>query len=139
MGWIEDQIAAAETTRALGDQVGARAIMHENLEIARRWDSPGPIGQALRGVARIDSESDSDPAAARGERVAGGLPARLEYARALADGLSATARQQLAASGARVRRPALGDADELTASERRIYDMASAGLSTTPRSRKLCL
>jgi len=160
VGWIEDQIAAAEATRALGDQVGARAIVHENLEIARRWDSPGAIGQALRGVARIDLESDPIQLLREASELLEVSPARLEYARALvdlgaalrragarhgsrhplaaglelaehcgADGLAATARQELAASGVRVRRPALGEADELTASERRICNMASEGLS----------
>jgi DNA-binding CsgD family transcriptional regulator len=160
VGWIEDQIAAAEATRALGDQAGARAIVHENLEVARRWDTPGAIGQALRGVARIDSESDPIPLLREASELLETSPARLEHAGALldlgaalrragarresrhplaaglelaehcgADGLAETARQELAASGVRVRRPALGEADELTASERRICNMACEGLS----------
>jgi DNA-binding CsgD family transcriptional regulator len=160
VGWIEDQIAAAEATRALGDQVRARAIVYENLEIARGWESPGPIGQALRGVARIDSESDPIPLLREASDLLEVSPARLEYARAQvdlgaalrragarrdsrhplnaglelaqhcgADGLAETARQELAASGVRMRRPTLGEADELTASELRICNMASAGLS----------
>ena len=85
VGWIEDQIAAAEATRALGDQVGARAIVHENLEVARRWDTPGAIGQALRGVARIDSESDPIPLLREASELLAASPARLEHARALVD------------------------------------------------------
>jgi DNA-binding CsgD family transcriptional regulator len=160
VGWIEDQIAAAQATRALGDQVGARNIVHENLEIARRWDTPGAIGQALRGVARIDPSSDPIPLLREATELLEASPARLEHARALvdlgaalrragvrrdgrhalnaglelaehcgADGLAETARQELAASGARVRRPALGESDELTASERRVCNMACEDLS----------
>jgi len=160
VGWIEDQIAAAKATQALGDDVGARAIVHKNLEVARRWDTPGAIGQALRGVARIDSESDPIPLLREASELLAASPARLEHARVLidlgaalrragarrdsrhplnagldlagqcgAEGLAETARHELAASGVRVRRPALGEADELTASERRICNMACEGLS----------
>src|SRR5579864_4816634 len=160
VGWIEDQIAAAEATRALGDRAGARNIVHENLEIARRWGTPGAIGQALRGVARVDSESDPIPLLRKASELLEASPARLEHARALVDlgaalrraghrrdsrhplnaglelaercgaaGVAEQARQELAASGVRVRRPALGEADELTASERRICNMACEGLS----------
>ena len=160
VGWIEDQIAAAEATRALGDQAGARTIVHENLEIARRWGTPGAIGQALRGVARIDPQSDPVPLLREASEMLAASPARLEQARTLvdlgaalrragerrdsrhplnaglelaehcgADGLAETARQELAASGVRVRRPAFGEADELTASERRVCNMACADLS----------
>jgi DNA-binding CsgD family transcriptional regulator len=160
VGWIEDQIAAAEATRALGNRTGAQAIVHENLEIARRWGTPGGVGQALRGVARVDSESDPIPLLREASELLEASPARLEHARALVDlgaalrraghrrdsrhplnaghelaehcgatGLAEQARQELAASGVRVRRPTLGEADELTASERRICNMACEGLS----------
>ena len=162
VGWIEDQITAAEATRALGDQTGARAIVYANLEVARQWGIPGGIGQALRGVARIDSDADPVPLLSEAVELLGASPARLEHARALvdfgaalrragnrrdsrhplnaglelaehcgADGLAETARHELAASGARVHRPALGDANQLTASEQRVCNLAAEGLSNT--------
>jgi DNA-binding CsgD family transcriptional regulator len=160
VGWIEDQIAAAQATRALGDQAGARSIVHENLEIARRWNTPGAIGQALRGVARIDPQSDPIPLLREASELLESSPARLEHARALvdlgaalrragerresrhplnaglelaeqcaADRVAETARQELAASGVRVRRHTLGETDELTASERRVCNMACGDMS----------
>lgn len=48
-----------------------------------------------------------------------------------ASGLAAHARQELAASGVRVSRHAAGGADLLTASERRIADLAAGGASNT--------
>lgn len=46
-----------------------------------------------------------------------------------ADGLADAARQELAASGIRLRRMAVSGADSLTASERRIAGMAAEGIS----------
>jgi DNA-binding NarL/FixJ family response regulator len=55
-----------------------------------------------------------------------------ELARACgARALLETVRVELAASGVRVRTPALMGADSLTPSERRIADMAAAGASNT--------
>jgi DNA-binding CsgD family transcriptional regulator len=82
-GWIEDLVVVADTHHALGDRPAAAAAAVQALELARRWDTPGAIGQALHAHARVGDPDD------RAEVLRGAVarlaesPARLEHGRAL--------------------------------------------------------
>jgi DNA-binding CsgD family transcriptional regulator/tetratricopeptide (TPR) repeat protein len=167
-GWLDDSARAAELLRATGRPTEATTLTAEVLDVARRWNTPGAIGQALRACARIGAADDAvallEDAVAHLER----SPARAELARALADlggalrrrgdrvrsreplraavalghecgadGLADAARQELAASGVRLRRIAISGADSLTASERRIAGMAAEGTSNAEIAQSL--
>jgi hypothetical protein len=84
-GWLEDQACAAQLLVATGRRAEATALAAEALDVARRWNTPGAIGQALRTCARVGPAEDAvptlDKAVAQLER----SPARAELARALAD------------------------------------------------------
>jgi DNA-binding CsgD family transcriptional regulator len=78
----------------------------------------------------------------RGHRVESREPLRAGYelARACgADGLAETARAELRASGIRLRREAASGADALTPSERRIAELAAAGMSNAEVAQELFL
>jgi DNA-binding CsgD family transcriptional regulator len=167
-GWLDDQARAAELLRDIGRPADATALAAEALDVARRWNTPGAVGQALRASARVGAGEDAVPlleeAVAQLER----SPARAELARALADlggalrrrgervrsreplraavalahdcgadGLADAARQELAASGIRLRRMTVSGADSLTASERRITRMAAQGTSNAEIAQSL--
>ena len=156
--WIGDLGVAAEVHQALGDTAGARAMTEQGLRLARRWGTPGALGQALHTAARFGAVDHPVETLHEAVEHLRRSPARLELARALvtlgevlrrqghrvdsreplregygialacgAAGLAETARQELRASGIRVRREALTGAASLTASERRIADMAACG------------
>ena len=77
-----------------------------------------------------------------GHRVDSRVPLREGYElarRCGAEGLAETARSELRASGIRLRREAASGADALTPSERRIADMAAAGLSNPEIAQELFL
>jgi DNA-binding CsgD family transcriptional regulator len=148
---------------AFNEREQARREADAFLVAARRWDTPGAIGQALRTSGLIE----------RGERRLALLrdavehlersPARLEHAHALVDygaalrrggdraaareplrrgldiaiacgasPLAERARQELAATGIRVRRDAQTGIASLTPSERRIIEHAATG-ATNPQ------
>lgn len=78
----------------------------------------------------------------RGARVESREPLRAGYELANACGaeaLAQTARAELRASGVRVRRATVSGADALTASERRIAEMAAAGSSNAEIAQALFL
>ena len=156
--WIGDLAVAAEVHQALGDVDAARALTAQALRLARRWGTPGAIGQALHAVARFGVVEDPAKMLFEAVEHLRRSPARLELARALvtlggvlrrrgnrvdsreplreaydlardcgAVGLADTARAELRASGIRVRREAPAGTASLTASERRIADMAADG------------
>jgi DNA-binding CsgD family transcriptional regulator len=78
----------------------------------------------------------------RGHRVESRKPLREGYElarRCHAAALAETARSELRASGIRLRREALTGADALTASERRIAEMAAAGASNAEIAQSLFL
>ncbi|MDQ3631990.1 MAG: helix-turn-helix transcriptional regulator, partial [Actinomycetota bacterium] len=168
--WVEDLVVAAEARHALGEKDAAQALVAQALALARRWDTPGAIGQALHAAARLDGVEDAVEVLRDAVEYLRRSPARLELARALvtlggalrrsghrvegrfplregyelaraceAAGLAETARAELRASGIRVRRETLTGADALTASERRIAEMAGAGASNAEIAQGLFL
>jgi DNA-binding CsgD family transcriptional regulator len=135
----------------------AEALAAEELEIARAWGVPGPIGRALRVLGTAERDAGLDHLREAVE-VLENSPAKLELARAyfalgaatrlarkpseareplqrgleLATVCGATVlaerlRSELHATGARPRREALGGAGSLTPSERRVADLAASG------------
>ena len=147
----------AQALDALGRSDEALPVIEEELERARRWGAPGPVGRALRvrGVIRRAEGIDDLREAAD---LLSGSTRRLEHAKALAalggglrrarqpsdareplrralelatacgaEALAAEARQELAAAGVRPRTTALGGIESLTASEKRVSALAAAG------------
>ncbi len=156
--WIGDLAVAAEVHHALRDADAARVLTDQALGLARRWGTPGALGQALHAAARFGAVDDPPWVLHESVDHLRRSPARLELARALvtlggvlrrrgnrvdsrgplregydlardcgAVELADTARHELRASGIRVHREVLTGAESLTASERRIADMAAAG------------
>jgi DNA-binding CsgD family transcriptional regulator len=151
------RIGAAEAWRALGDEERAAALAAEQLAWARAWGRPAALGLALaaaapagdagaRAAALHEAASVLAGSAARHEEAAvrtdlgiallragrrsdgrAELERGLELARAA--GARATARraeEELEVAGARPRRLMF---DELTASERRVAEMAARGMT----------
>ena len=170
--WIEDLVVAAHAHHTLGDEDAAQALAAQAMTLARRWGTPGAIGQALHGAARLGGDHDDDMLQMLRDAVEHlqRSPARLELAHALvtlggllrrrghrvdsreplregyelartsaAAGLAETARAELRASGIRVRREPLTGADALTASERRIAEMAAEGATNAEIAQALFL
>ena len=148
---------AAEVLGRLGREDEGLALAAEELERARTWGAPGPIGRALRVMGSLEGEAGVERLQEAAE-VLEGSPAVLERARALcelgtrlrlsreaseargplqralelatvggATVLAERARTELYATGARPRREALKGIGSLTASERRVADLAAAG------------
>ena len=139
----------------LGRHEAARALAAEDLQLARGWGAPGTVARALRvfGTLARDIErlreavatAAASPAklehakarlalGAALRRDRGAAEARdvlrgaLELAAASgADGLAREARTELHAAGGRPRRTALTGPASLTASERRVVDLAAGG------------
>ena len=158
-GWAR----TASLRRAQGDLEGARADAAQFLALARRWDTPGAIGQALATQAQVETGSRGLPHLAQAIEQLERSPARLLLAEALVDQgaalrragrrtqareplrrgldiaaashahpLAERARQELNATGLRVRRDAQTGIAALTPSERRIAEHAAAG-ATNPQ------
>ena len=150
---------------AAGDAERARRQAEEELERARRWDTPAAIGLAQLQLGRVIGR---DALLEQAVRNLAGSPCRLELARAqLACGaawrrgnrradarerlrqaldlaercgaaaLAEAARVELRACGARPRRSLLSGPDSLTASERRVAELAAQGLSNPEIARAL--
>jgi DNA-binding CsgD family transcriptional regulator len=142
---------------ALGDDDGARALAAQDLVIARRWGTSCGIGIATRAVALLAGGEEQINGLRDAVDVLEPSGAQLEHARALLDygaalrranrradartaledslalaerlgagGVAATARVELAAAGGRPRDP---DGIALTASERRVAELAAEGRS----------
>jgi class 3 adenylate cyclase/DNA-binding CsgD family transcriptional regulator len=168
-GWIEDLIVVADVHRALGAVEAAHEAVEQALELARRWGTPGAIGQALHAQARVGLAEPVELLRAAVDLLAES-PLRLEHARAIvslggelrrgarrtesrgplregyelarrcgAKELAEQARAELRASGIRLRREALSGADSLTPSERRIADLALGGLANAEIAQELFL
>jgi DNA-binding CsgD family transcriptional regulator len=169
-GWIEDLVVVAGVHQARGDRSAAEAVAAQAVELAKRWDTPGAIGQALHTQALVGSPDASLDMLQSAVVLLEQGPARLEHARACitlggalrrrghrvesrtvlregyelarycgADALAETARSELRASGIRLQREPVSGADSLTPSERRIADMAAAGLSNAEIAQELFL
>jgi DNA-binding CsgD family transcriptional regulator/tetratricopeptide (TPR) repeat protein len=148
---------AAEVLGRLGREDEGLALAAEELERARAWGAPGPMGRALRVIGALEGEDGLEHLREAAD-VLEGSPAALERARALcelgtrlrlsregseareplqralelatvggATVLAERARTELHATGARPRREALKGIGALTASERRVADLAAEG------------
>jgi DNA-binding CsgD family transcriptional regulator len=149
----------AQALDALDRREEAVALAAEELQIARAWGSPGTVGRSLRVLGTIEREAGLDhleeacavldhstarlelakALAALGEALRRALrptDAREPLRRALelaeicgATSLVERARAELYATGARPRTTALSGVGSLTASERRVADLAAADFS----------
>jgi DNA-binding CsgD family transcriptional regulator len=157
--WFAWRSLTARALDGLGRAEEALALLEDELERARVWGAPGPIGRALRLMGEI-ARDDGLGRLEEAVRVLEGSTARLEHALALtalgsalrrarrptdareplrralelaeacgAEGLVEHARSELYATGARPRATALSGAGALTPSERRVAAMAAEGLS----------
>jgi DNA-binding CsgD family transcriptional regulator len=145
---------------ALEQAAEARALVDEELELARRFGAARPVGIALRARALLEGGAPAIGGLREAVEVLGPSPARLEHARALVDlgaalrraghrtearsaleegldlahrcgahRLTARAREELRAAGARPRRERLSGVEALTASELRVARMAAEGMT----------
>jgi DNA-binding CsgD family transcriptional regulator len=147
----------AQALDRLGRQDEAVALAGEELEIARGWGSPGTLGRSLRvlgtilradGIelleeacallegapARLEQAKALGALGAAWRRAGKPTEAREPLRRALeladvcgAQSLADEVRTQIYATGARPRTTALRGVRALTASERRVADLAAAG------------
>ena len=150
---------AALAFAAAGDAERAHAMAGEDLERARRWGAASGLGVALRARALVQGGDEIVPRLWQAADVLARSPARLDEARTLVDlgaalrranrrrearevldnglrlaqrcgaaALAEQARAESRAAGGRVARRAVGPV-LLTASERRVADLAAEGLS----------
>lgn len=151
---------AALACSRLAEHDRAGELIEEELEIARRFGAPEPIGEALRVRALMAPGSEMVELAREAVEVLAGSELRVAHARALID-LGAALRRgghrrdargplregldlanrcgsvvetdramdELRATGARPRRPAVSGVESLSAQERRVAAMATQGLS----------
>jgi DNA-binding CsgD family transcriptional regulator len=147
----------AQALDRLGRQDEAVALAGEELEIAREWGSPGTVGRSLRVLGTTLHEDGIEqlheacgllehvPARLEQAKALAALGATLRRARRpmeareplrraleLADGCGArpladAVRTEIYATGARPRTAALQGVLALTASERRVADLAAGG------------
>lgn len=88
---------AALALHALGRVDQARAIAAEELELARRWRAPRTLGRALRTSSAVTGGDEGLTMLHGAVAVLRPSPARLEYAKALADlGVALSDRDRLA-------------------------------------------
>jgi DNA-binding CsgD family transcriptional regulator len=151
---------AAEGLRLLGRKDEARALVDEELALARRWGDPIAIGASLRARGLVEGGTAGIGLLREAVEVLAGSEARLEHARALVDlgaalrranqraeararlregvdlarkvgafGLAGRANEEIAATGARPRKILQTGLDALTASERRVAQLAADGMS----------
>jgi DNA-binding CsgD family transcriptional regulator len=83
VAWIEDLIAISDVHRTLGDAEAARQDLQQAMQLARRWDTPAMVGQALHAQARAGIAGDPIEVLREAVGLLAESPARLEYARAL--------------------------------------------------------
>jgi DNA-binding CsgD family transcriptional regulator len=149
----------AQALDRLGRQDDAVALAARELEIARGWGSPGTVGRSLRVLGAIEREEGLDhleeacallehaPARLERARALAALGATLRRARRPTDAreplrralelaevcgakpLVDEVRAEIHATGARPRTTALQGVGSLTASERRVVDLAAGGQS----------
>jgi DNA-binding CsgD family transcriptional regulator len=152
--WASDSALAH---LALGERDQAQALARDELETTRRIGEPRMLGIALRTSGLVESDIDRlreavsvlEDSAARLEHARalvdlgaamgraghrGDARAPLAEGLDLADRCGATvlagrAREELIGAGARPRRPRISSTDSLTASERRVAQMAHEGMT----------
>ena len=151
---------AALVLRAGGDNEEARRLVGEEVELARRWGAPRPLGVALRAAGLVEEGAGGLDLLRESADVLAGSPALLERARSvtelgaalrranrraearglLEEGLELAQRcgaapvaerahAELLATGARPRRLVRTGVESLTASERRVAQMAAEGMT----------
>ncbi len=76
---------AALALHALGRAEEACALAAEELELARGWGAPRPIGVALRALGLVQGGRKGESHLREAVEILAGSTARLEYARALVD------------------------------------------------------
>jgi DNA-binding CsgD family transcriptional regulator len=91
---------AAAALHVLGRDEEARALAAEELELARAWGAPRPIGLALRTLGVVEGDSAGEARLREAVEVLAPSPARLEHAKALVD-LGASLRRRNSRSEAR--------------------------------------
>ena len=159
-GWVPWRSLAGLALRDLGEEAEAREVVAVELEQARSWGSPVPIGVALRVLGLAEGGERGVALLEESVETLGPTPARVEQARSLVelgaalrranrradarvhlqDGLELAhlcgatvletqARDELAATGARPRLVVQTGVETLTASERRVAQMAAQDLS----------
>jgi ATP/maltotriose-dependent transcriptional regulator MalT len=104
--WMAWRSQAALALVGLGeDRARARALVREELELAREWGAPRALGRALRAAGLVAGGEQGLNLLREAVEVLEGSPAQLELARALAD-LGSTLRRsgQRAASREPLRR-----------------------------------
>ncbi|MER5966342.1 AAA family ATPase [Streptomyces sp. NPDC002057] len=83
---VQWRITAAAALHAAGDTARARELAARELDLARCWGAPAPVGRALRGLAALAPVPERSVELLReAAEVLEGSVARLEYAAALAD------------------------------------------------------
>jgi DNA-binding CsgD family transcriptional regulator len=151
---------AAEGLRRLDRNDEARALVDEELMLARRWGDPRAIGASLRVLGLVEGGRQGVGLLREAVEVLAGSQAGLEHAYALVDlgaalrrtnqrteardrlregvdlarrvgafGLAGRGNQEIAATGARPRKVVPTGLDALTASERRVAQLAADGMS----------
>jgi DNA-binding CsgD family transcriptional regulator len=153
--WAPWRTDRAEALAQVGRKEEAIAVGSEELELARHWGTPGPIGRALTLLGRLEGrvelleeavESTRDPFARlehaealfalgravrqrrRPREARGHLRAAHDLAsRCGAAAIAARASEELAAAGGRAKAAIGSGAAALTPSERRVAELAAAG------------
>ena len=146
--------ATAGHARELAERWGTPGAIGQALHAQARVGAPGDAEETLEAAAALLAESPARLEHARalvtlggalrrrGRRTDSRKPLRQGYELALscgAEALAESARAELRASGVRVPREPRSGIDALTASERRITDMAAAGLSNADIAQELFL
>jgi DNA-binding CsgD family transcriptional regulator len=159
--------AAALAFMALGDRDRAAALAAEEVRLARAVGAPRTLGVALRAAGLVNGAIEQLEESAAVLAVSGAvlehgralvdlgsalrragrrtearprLRAGLELAiRCGAEALAARARDEILSSGAHLRRDRLSGPEALTASERRVAQMAAAGKSNPEIAQALYL
>jgi DNA-binding CsgD family transcriptional regulator len=147
----------AEALARLGRRDEAEALAAEELDLARRWGAPGALGRALRVAGTLEGDAglprleeavgvlEGSIARLEHAKALAALGSGLRRARRPADAreplrralelaaacdapaLAEHVRTELYAAGARPRTDALAGVAALTASERRVADLAAGG------------
>ncbi len=103
--------SAAVAASRCGDAERAAALAAEEVELARRWGAPRPLGMALRAQGLVAGGAEGTGLLHDAVDMLRRSPARLELARALADHGAALRRAGYRTSSADVLREALDLAD----------------------------